>query len=253
MSLYPPFWELPPEELTCATRDIHLWLARLDVAENQRSYLEGILSPDECQRAEKFASDQIRAHFIAGRGFLRCILSRYLQMEPAQIRFRYNRRGKPFLERSIGKDALHFNLSHANGLALFGFTRTSEIGVDIEYINDQTDIEQTVALVFSPAETAAFQALPAAQRRNAFFQFWTRKEALIKAMGDGFSLPLREFDVSQAPEKPVLPIAAPNIQSADKQWRIKDINVLPGYVAAIAREGNKGPVSFFRMPDSYLL
>ncbi|HRI60694.1 MAG TPA: 4'-phosphopantetheinyl transferase superfamily protein, partial [Saprospiraceae bacterium] len=193
MILLPPLWELPPEDLTCTDQAIHLWLVRLDIAESQYRYLGDLLSPDEQQRAKKFTFDQHRARFIAGRGFLRSILGKYLQMEPAQIRFQYNTWGKPALDPSLGINTFHFNLSHSNGLALFAFTQAGPIGVDIENIRPQTDIEQTGALVFSSSELAALQSLSPEIRRITFFQFWTRKEAFMKAKGDGFSLPLREF------------------------------------------------------------
>lgn len=251
MTLLLPSWTLPPENLDLTAHAVHLWLAGLDVAESQLSYLREMLSPDERQRAEKFTFDQHRTHFIAGRGFLRSILGRYLQIEPARIRFQYNARGKPALDPSLGINTLHFNLSHSNGLALFAFTQAGPIGVDIEHIRLQTDIEQTGALVFSSSELAALQSLSPEIRRITFFQFWTRKEAFMKAKGDGFSLPLREFDVSQAPEMPVLHIEHLNEQPRFTTWHVQDVSLLPGYVAAVAREGNEWPVSFFRMPDVY--
>lgn len=182
---------------------------------------------------------------------MRSILGRYLRMEPAQIRLQYNPFGKPALDSSLGQGVLHFNLSHSNGLALFAFTQAGPIGVDIEYIRLQTDIEQTGALVFSTSELAALRTLSPEIRRTTFFQYWARKEAFMKAKGGGFSLPLREFDVSQAPEKSVLHTRYPNEEPRFTDWHIRDIGLLPGYVAAVAREGNEWPVSFFRMPDVY--
>lgn len=253
MSLLSSIWELPPEELTCPTQAIHLWLARLDAAESQQRYLLDMLSTDERQRVEKFTFDQHRTRFIAGRGLLRSILGRYLQIEPAKIIFQYNPWGKPALDPGMKQDALHFNLSHSNGVALFAFTRAGSIGVDIEHIRLQTDMEQTGAIVFSETELAVLQSTAPELRRAAFFQYWTRKEAFMKAVGEGFSLPLREFDVSVAPEKPVAYTGIRSEQSRFANWHIKDITSMEGYVAALACQNHRWPVSFFRMPDAYFL
>ncbi len=251
MILIPSSGVLPPKELPSGTNDVHLWSARLDISGDYLRQLETTLSPDECRRAEKFTLDQHRAHFIAGRGFLRSILGYYLQIEPAHILFTYNSYRKPGLDPSTGQDMLHFNLAHSNGVALFAFTRGAEIGVDIEFIRDDTDIEQTGAMVFSPAEISTLRALPPEIRRLAFFQYWTRKEAFIKAVGQGLTLPLRHFDVSGSPENAVANVGDRHEHLGFTNWYVRDVSPLQGYAAAIACAGNDWQVSGFRMPDTH--
>lgn len=249
MIRHPPNWILAPQELILPDAAVHLWLAKLDVAESYRHQLAASLSTDEIQRAEKFVFEQHREHFVVGRGILRHLLGRYTGLAASAIRFNYNSFGKPSVRATPGQATLHFNVSHANGMGLFAFSRTSEIGVDIEFMNESVDIEQTGALVFSPHELSLIQALPPALRRSKFFQFWSRKEALIKAVGQGLSLPLRQIDISQAPEKAVvLPDSGGN-EFSQGNWFIKDIHTIPGFSAAIAAVGKDWAVAYYRLPE----
>lgn len=241
-------WEPPPKELAFAPDAIHLWSASLDDAVSNLNYWEKILSSDERERAERLILEQNRNRFVAGRGILRSLLGKYLQMQPEQIQFQYNRWGKPSPDSS---DILHFNLSHSNGIALFAFCKTGTIGVDIEYISPETNLEQTSALVFSKNEIATLQSVLPELRRDLFFKYWTRKEAFMKASGEGFSVSPSEFDVSFAPENPVEKIAKDNEQSTDSDWFVQDLSVFEGYAAALACKSKTCLLSFFKMPDSY--
>ena len=244
-------WALPPQDLALPANTVHLWIARLDVFEDAHRRFLGWLSPDECQRAEKFAFDAHRVHFVNGRGLLRQILGQYLNFPPGQLRFRYTPFGKPELESPDLQNYIFFNLSHSNGVVLFAFAKNMEIGVDIEFIRPHTDIEQSGAIVFSPPEMAAIRALPPEWRRTAFFQFWTRKEAFIKAVGHGFSLPLQQFNVSAAPEKAVENLGSATEQRHFTRWHIQDIQLPKDYLAAIACPEARWTTAFFTLPDLY--
>ena len=248
MTFLSPDWELPPNEFTFVPDATHLWAANLDGAVNSLNYWEKILSPDERERAERLISEQYKNRFVAGRGILRSLLGKYLRMQPERIQFRYNQWGKPMLDVS---NILHFNLSHSNGVALFAFAKTGEIGVDIEFISPETNIEQTAALVFSKNELALLQSAPPDLRRSIFFKYWTRKEAFMKASGEGFSVAPNGFDVSFAPEKPVANIGLDNEVSNFSEWFIQDLPFLKEYTAAVAHKSRTSPLSFFKMPDSY--
>lgn len=251
MNLLSPSWVSPPDKLTLSASAVHLWLVRLDISEEKSGQLAGWLSPDEHRRAESFKFDQLRNHFIAARGVLRFILGQYLQLNPGQILFRYGAFGKPAIESFGGRNMLYFNLSHSNGLALYAFTPGGEIGVDIEHVHESADIEQTAAIVFSDSEITALRALPEEARRPAFFQYWARKEAFIKATGEGFSFPLRSIDIQQSPGKVLANAESPEKQWQYGNWSIRDICPMQGYAAAIACRNDEYPVSFFRMPDMY--
>lgn len=253
MILPDPPWALPPDELMLNTSSVHIWFARLDVEETRQQYFQASLSQDERRRAEKFSFDRHRDFFMSGRGMLRHILGRYLQVEPASIRFEYNAFGKPSLEPSPDRRPLFFNMAHSNDHALFAFTLDGAVGVDIESIRDDIQIEQTGALVFSEGELAALRGLPAAQQHHTFFTFWTRKEAFIKGMGQGLTLPLRQFDVRHTPEQPVQYEGEAMAQLQQNDWFVRDIDLTKSCCAAVAMQGCTWDVSLFRLPDVHPL
>ena len=244
-------WVFPPQDLALPAHTVHLWIARLDVPEDAHRRFLSWLSPDEGQRAEKFAFDKHRIQFINGRGLLRKILGQYLKLAPDQLRFRYTPFGKPEIESPDMQSVIFFNLSHSNGVALFAFAKNMEIGVDIEFIRLRTDIEQSGSIVFSPPEIAAIRALSLELRRTAFFRFWTRKEAFIKAVGHGFSLPLQQFNVSSVPEKAVENLGSATEQRHFTRWHIQDIQLPKDYVAALACPKAGWTTAFFTLPDMY--
>lgn len=171
---------------------------------------------------------------MAARIRLRRILARYLSIEPGQISFTYSEYGKPELGGEFERRGLRFNLSHANELGLLAVTLRRPVGVDLEYLRDDLAGEAIARRVFSPAETASWLALPDALRTRAFFTCWTRKEALIKAIGEGLSIPLQSFDVTFLPGEPAaLTAVRPDAQEAG-HWSLLHLEPGPGYVGAAA-------------------
>ncbi|MEK7327027.1 MAG: 4'-phosphopantetheinyl transferase superfamily protein [Chloroflexota bacterium] len=230
-------WLSPPAGLVLDDDDVHVWRADLDQPEPFIRQLAGMLSDDERERADHFHFDIHRDHFIVGRGLLREILGRYLNVEPGRLQFSYGRQGKPGLLNSDGDPGLRFNLAHSGQLALCAVTRNREIGVDLEYVRPVLDMDLVAERNFSPRENAVLQALPPGERPLAFFNCWTRKEAYIKAIGEGLSRPLDQFDVSLAPGEPArLLWVAGNPQEASC-WSLRELAVATGYVAALAVEG----------------
>jgi 4'-phosphopantetheinyl transferase len=195
------------------------------------------LTPDETGRAERFFFEKDKNHFVAARGVLRDILSRYLSTEPAQIRFQYNDYGKPALGPTFVQSGLTFNLSHAHGLALYAIAHHRQVGIDLEYIRALSDIEQIAERFFSNREQAAFRSLPDAQKRAGFFNCWTRKEAYIKARGQGLSFPLDRFDVSLRPGAPAALLEVKDDPQERARWSLQSLTPAPSYVAAVAVEG----------------
>lgn len=195
-----------------------------------------LLSPDEQDRAAAFHFQKDREHFIVARGGLRSILGRYLHLDPAQLRFTYNEFGKPDVIGTAEDMRLRFNLSHSNGLALYAFNLDRQIGLDIEYVKDDIGCEEIAEQFFSIREIAMLRALPSRQRAEGFFNCWTRKEAYVKAKGEGLSLPLTEFDVSLAPGEPAMLLSAGNPEESSR-WNLKELAPWTGYAAAVAVEG----------------
>jgi len=217
--------------------EVHIWSAFLD---RPTSEFYGWLSTDEIQRAERFLFEKDRNRFIVCHGILRNILSGYLDIEP--VRFCRGKNDKPALVSRPDKDKLHFNLSHSEGIALYALTRNREIGVDIEYLRDIPEMEKLAERFFSPRENEVFQILSESRRQPAFFNCWTRKEAFIKATGDGLPFPLDRFDVSLVPDEPARLISIQGDAGAAARWSLYDLRPAAGYAAAFAMPGRTGEV-----------
>lgn len=168
----------------------------LDVPPGQLAALGELLAPGERARAARFLLPGLAAHFTVAHARLRQLLSPLLGIAPAGIEFATGAHGKPRLAGAAAGADIHFNLSHSGSFGLVGWARHHEIGVDIEAWRPMRDEAALVRRFFSAAEIAAYEALPPAQRSEGFFNCWTRKEAYVKAVGRGLTLPLDSFDVS---------------------------------------------------------
>ncbi|HXJ85587.1 MAG TPA: 4'-phosphopantetheinyl transferase superfamily protein [Candidatus Binatia bacterium] len=210
---------------------VHLWQRPLHSTAAELAASYELLSNDEKERALRFRIERTHVDYVLTRGTLRLLLAQYLGTSPHEVHFRYGLHAKPLLE---GDNRLRFNVSHTHGLAMMAFTRDRAIGVDVENVTRSTDVERLAERFFSQAEREALMQLPAQELRAAFFRCWTRKEAYIKAKGDGLSLPLREFDVSiTLGDRDALLATRPDPTGA-AGWTICDISVGPEFAAAVA-------------------
>lgn len=217
-----------------AAIDVDLWRAELDLDPAQLSAFSSTLSPDEADRSRRFHRDSDRHRFVAGRGWLRRILGDCLGVDPAVLRFAYDINGKP---RLAGADHqwLRFNMSNSDALALYAVCTEREVGVDVERVSVDVDVEALAQRFFSAAERAELAALPANDRRQAFFDCWTRKEAYLKAVGIGLGIPTQDFSVSVRSGGPVeLTVPA---EGAVRRWSLYAVDAGTGYAAAVAVEG----------------
>lgn len=211
--------------------EVHVWCARADGTD-----FRPILSPDELARADRYRMDRDRDRFIWCRGLLRTILGEQLRRPPKAISFCYGPSGKPYLPGT----ELRFNLSHSQDAALIALAWERELGVDIEAIRADVAASGIAERFFSPGERQALSALSPEHRVRAFFNCWTRKEAYMKARGDGFSLPLDRFEVTVAPDlRPAL-LKAPEGPAEVARWYLHDLSTPPGYAAALAVESGHG-------------
>jgi 4'-phosphopantetheinyl transferase len=220
--------------------EVHVWRATLEHPAGYIQRLAQTLSEDERQRAGRFRFERDRWRYIVGRGLLRAILGRYLDLAPEQLRFRYGPRGKPALAEMLGESEgeLCFNVAHSHELALYAVARGRGVGVDIEYVRPIDELEQMAERFFSLSEVAVLQALPSDQKQEAFFNCWTRKEAYIKAVGDGLSRPLDQFGVSLAPGEPAKLLSVAGDPDEAGRWSIQALAPASGYVAALAVAGH---------------
>jgi 4'-phosphopantetheinyl transferase len=219
----------PPESPAVDDETVHVWRIQLAGDGERAERLATLLSADERARAARFHFDRHRRHYIVGRASLRRILASYIALLPSQIVFHYGPQGKPELANNDGeRSPLSFNLSHSGELALCAIARRP-LGVDLEWLREVPDADLIAARFFTPAEVARQRA--SADRGAAFLRHWTRKEAVIKAVGVGLSVPLDTFDVS-SPEKGPTVLGCSG--GEHEVWHVVDLEAPAGYVAALA-------------------
>jgi 4'-phosphopantetheinyl transferase len=208
---------------------VDVWLLSLDPPEAELRRLESVISVEETARAERFVHIPDRQRYIAAHGLLRLVLSDYLATSPDAVAIRRNSDGKP---RLAHPERLRFNLSHSGLCGLLAVSINREVGVDIEEIREVGAVEDLAKTCFSPVEQAALAAVPATERSWAFFAGWTRKEAVLKALGDGLSRPLDSFDVSLARGE-----SATLLRVEGESYSVRSLEPAPGYVGALAVNG----------------
>jgi len=221
--------------------EVHLWRVDLgDFLVREPSFensLQDILSADEKARASRFHFPRHRQFFAATRAMLRTILGNYVGSEPGSLVFDYGEKGKPRLRQNSSGKRIEFNVSHSGEVALLAFAQKRILGVDVEQIRDERDHEGIARRFFSEYEQEQLARLKPEERQHAFFRCWSRKEAFIKARGEGLSLPLRHFDVSVSPgDENALLATRPDPQEANRWW-LREVSAGSGYEGALCVEG----------------
>jgi len=190
-----------------------------------------LLSAEEREKASRYRVERPRTEFIMTRSALRSLLAHYLGISPETVRFRYNEQGKPHLD---GAADLQFNVSHTDGLALMAFAQHRDVGVDVEKCPATSDVRKLAERFFSLREREELGKLDGEELQAAFLRCWTRKEAYIKASGEGLSLPLHQFDVSIAPDEQDALLATRPVADEANRWTVCNVHVGEGYAAALA-------------------
>ena len=203
--------------------DVHVWRVYLNQGTSYVNTLFGELSPDEQQKAGNYRFCNDRNRFVASRSMLRKILGGYLKCNSGQILFSYNRYGKPFLKGNT----LRFNVSHSRGIALFAVAHGRDVGIDVEFVDPCVETMKTAQIAFSQAEFIRLQTLEPDLRATEFFRNWTRNEAILKAVGTGFSY-------VEKPEK-------------NRDWTLIDLPVDQDYKAAMAIQGEAGSIRYHQI------
>ena len=233
MTLPNSTWSTPSAHPVLSDDEVHVWRASLDQPTADYAVL---LSADEQAKAQRFRFEQDRRRFIVGRGTLRIILGRYVNSPPEKLQFEYRAHGKPVLTA----ESLCFNLSHSEELALYAVTHNREVGIDLEHIRPIPDVGKLAEQFFSPAERAELDALPLSKKLDSFFSGWTRKEAYLKARGDGMTYPLDQFSVSMDCEQPAKLLEVKDDPQELSRWSLHTLTPAPGYIGALAVEGVTG-------------
>jgi 4'-phosphopantetheinyl transferase len=218
-------WLPAPKKLNLLLNDVHLWRINLNQSESQLEDFWETLSSDEIARAERFYFPEHRQRFIAGRGTLRAILGRYLAIDPKQVEFEYQPRGKPFLAAKFANQRLFFNLSHSQDLALCGVSYQNQIGVDLECIRTMSDLESLAKRFFSAEEYEHLRLVSSEEQKQMFFRYWTCKEAYVKATGDGL-VKLEEIKIS-------LTVNQPSKLLVSGDWNLRELTPTDNFAAAV--------------------
>lgn len=225
------FWLTPLVTPELQPGEIHIWQASLE-ATDQITRLLPLLSDDEQTRAGRFHFQKDRDRFVIARGVLRVILSQYLDIQPQDLKFQYSEMGKPSLTHF---PELCFNVSHSGQIALYAVAQSCEVGIDVEQIRPERDWEAIATRFFSTQEQTTLKQLSPDLKLQGFFNCWTRKEALLKAIGQGLRLPLDQFTVSLTPGEPARLLQVEwNLTQRAEEWWIEALPVAAGYAAAVA-------------------
>ncbi len=250
LSLPPPRAAIP-ERLDIG--EVRIWHTSLDVSARGMPELESLLSDDERARAGRFMFERDRVGCVVARAALRSILAQCTGAAAASIQFTYGATGKPELAGAAGAGGVRFNLSHSRSLAVIAVTLRRAIGVDVEYMGGvdaefiggvdveyrgwELEYERIARTVFSVGETAELTALAPEHRKQGFFNCWTRKEAFLKATGEGIGGRHAQFDVSLAPGKPARLLRIGDDRQEAARWAIHAFEPAPDYVAAVVVQG----------------
>lgn len=210
--------------------ELHVWRASLDLALTALQKLESKLNTEEKARAERFLVPLARQRFIAARGILRELLARYLGLEPGEIALSYGPQGKPSLAPGH-QSRICFNVSHSGNKGMLVFANDAEVGVDVEQVRQDFKGMEIASRFFSEQEIAELTELPEGMASERFFDCWTKKEAYVKAHGQGLSVPLRSFTVRLGKEHQTIE------DEAGKRWGCYRVEAGTGFAGAVVAAG----------------
>ncbi len=236
---YLSLWD-PPLDMPLLRRDeVHVWVARLDCAEDALHRFRGYLSTAESRRADRFLHVTPRRRFIAARGQLRCLLGRYLGCAPGHLTLCEGRYGKPYLCDLFSVPVKpSFNLTHCGDLALYAFSAERDVGIDLERHDRSIDILAAGRYFLTRAEQSRLDLLPEPERQRAYLEHWVRKEAYVKVRGHGLRLDPTSFSVSGDGVGLTHPQPIARLESQSRVWTLADLDVGKSHAASLAVAGD---------------
>ncbi|MCF7958259.1 MAG: amino acid adenylation domain-containing protein, partial [Phycisphaerae bacterium] len=235
-------WPVKPETIRLNGDDVHVYCADLTDDSLPLHDYEEMLSADERQRASRYHLETDRTHFIARRAILRKLLGHYLDVEPKDVKIKTTKEGKPILADHNGISSLNFSMASSNGRVVYAFAHDRAIGIDIEYIQPETEHEKLAQKFFAPQEISSLQSLPDDQRSRAFYHCWTMKEAYIKAKG---IVPLDQFVVAFPPATPPAILTAQGQTVHADQWTCKTVDVNARWASSLVAKGNRSTIKYW--------
>jgi 4'-phosphopantetheinyl transferase len=249
----PALWNAPPASLRLDQDEVHVWQVRVAELAGIMDNTDRYLSAEERERANRFHIDDDRDRYTVSHGSLRRILGQYLDLPPEEIAFGHGEHGKPNLDPLPQAGGLAFNMSHSGDFILIAVGLLREVGVDVEKVRPEIELERLARRFFSPGEVESLSAQESDQRLAAFFRCWTRKEAYIKARGGGLSIPLDQFEVTLDSEAPAALLANWDDPGEVSNWSLHNIDLGEEYLAALAVEGTPLNIRYWQLiPSTYL-
>lgn len=232
--------------------EVHIWSAFIEQPEPVVLKYYSMLSSEERSRAEKFKLDEIRNRWIVTRGLLRVLIANYYKCNPQEIDFRYNEFGKPFFCSQSDVNNLSFNLSHSENLAVFIFTQSRFVGIDVEKVKQLSSFEDIINLCFSDYEKEWFKTIPVSEKNEVFFKIWTSKEAYIKAIGKGFSfspdrISLNLNNYNKLFFKEIIG------NNNFKKWKLISFMSYPDFICSVVIEGFENEIKQFEIDPKSLV
>jgi 4'-phosphopantetheinyl transferase len=230
---------------------IDLWSFSTKASRHVVARFERVLAPEERDRAFRFRFHHLYVSFVVGRGILRYLLGHYLHCDPAKVCLVYGLNGKPAL---ASPSSIRFNATHSGGLGAIAVSLYREIGVDVEQIRQLPDMQQIAEHFFGPEEASEIMSLPRTERECSFFSCWSRKEAYIKATGDGLSAPLPSFRVTVRPDVAARFVHVQQNVDEARAWTLHDLKLAFGYAAALAYRDQQRSLSLYSVnPDELIV
>ncbi|NJL85511.1 MAG: 4'-phosphopantetheinyl transferase superfamily protein [Leptolyngbyaceae cyanobacterium SM1_1_3] len=238
-------WQMPAEKSSLTPETVHIWRGSLKITPAKLAVYAPLLSLPEQARAKQFRFERDRHRFMLSRGTLRQILGNYLECPPAELVFEYGEFGKPYLVNSP-LPQMQFNLSHSGDIALYGLSCDRQIGVDIEVMRPLPRLAQLAQRCLTPSEQAYLYSKAAQQQAEIFLSYWTCKEALLKATGQGLTQAMHQLEIALSPSPSLVPPAA----GSATFWRLRQLQLESNYIAAIAVEGTGWQLSCWRHAEA---
>jgi 4'-phosphopantetheinyl transferase len=209
---------------------IVVWLAQISMSHDSLPSLQGYLDEKDVDRAARFRLPEDRARYVLGRALTRECLARYLNRAPGTIAFIYSGRGRPML---AGDDSIQFSISHTQDWVAFALTSHARVGIDLEYLRPDFNLAEMAVRIFSRTDLQRFQALPGDEKLASFFRAWTRKEAYLKARGEGITDALDQVSVSFGPEE-FASLKDSRAPSDAHSWRLQTFPLPVNYAGSLA-------------------
>lgn len=230
--------------------DVHVWVVNLEASALSTRQLCATLSSDEEDRAESFQFEHLKKRFCVSRGLLRFFLGTYLATAPRDIAFSYGKYGKPAV---AGVEGFHFNIAHSDDVTVYAFAFGCDLGVDLERIRDMEDTNAIARHFFSSEEVADLESIQMPKRLDAFYACWTRKEAYIKATGEGLSSALDSFRVTLRPHDIPSFVHIKASPSEARLWSLYSLRPNEAYIGALAFRGERNLRLSSCLPVEYVL